>query len=193
MQIFPIWKTAMLGTFPTISALRKTLIDGGYWSYIDEEDEDREYEYRSARSLEEADEDEILNELLARTPLAMQQTTVDLVRATLPQLGFTGRVEDGRFLSGPSFREIAQRIWMSGHRLCPAEVGPQLRLQYPRQPLGEVMNVAVEPISVPSGGPHPNTYCVFHDSCGRFVGWKEMKYDELSPTDYWVFVKPRVP
>ena len=37
--------------------------------------------------------------------------------------------------------------------LCPAEVGPQLRLDYRDQPLGESILIAMEPVSTYSGEP----------------------------------------
>lgn len=190
MRTFPIWKTATLGTFRTTNAIRRALITGGYYRYIDAEDEDREYEYRSARTTEETNE--IFEGILTRTPLAARRTEVDLVRATLPQLGFDGPIDHGAYLAGPQFHEIADRAWMRGWRLCPAEVGLQLRLQHARQPLGEVINVGMEPILIPGYG-YPYSYMVFHDSCGRFVAENEMKYGELSPERFWVFVKPRAP
>lgn len=190
MQTFPIWKTVTLGTFRGTNTIRRALIAGGYYRYIDEEDEDREYEYRPARSTDELDPD--FEAMLARTPLATRRTEVDLVRVKLPQLGFDGRTEHGMYLSGPMFHEIAYRIWNRGWRLCPAEVGLQLRLQHARQPVGEVIKVAMEPILVPGCG-HPCSYVVFHDGCGRFVAENEVKYGELSPEHFWVFVKPRTP
>ena len=185
---FPIWKTVTLGTFRSIGSLRRALLKGGYYRYIGDENEDREY--RPARSADELDTD--FEAMLARTPLAVRRTKVDLVRVTLPQLGFEGRTRHGLYLSGPMFHEITYRIWNRGWRLCPAEVALQLRLQYPRQPLGEVIEVAVEPIHIPGNG-YPFTYVVFHDGCGRFVIEWEKKHGELSTESFWVFVKPRTP
>ena len=37
--------------------------------------------------------------------------------------------------------------------LCPAEVGPQLRLDYRDQPLGESLIIAMEPVNTFSGEP----------------------------------------
>lgn len=184
---FPIWKTVTLGTFRSTNTIRRALIAGGYYRYIDEDD-DREYEYRPARTIEETNE--IFEGIITRTPLAARRTEVDLVRTTLPQLGFDGRIERGMYLAGPQFHEIARRAWMRGWRLCPAEVGLQLRLQHARQPVGEVINVAMEPILIPGYG-YPFIYWVFHDGCGRFVDENEMKHGELSPEYFWVFVKPR--
>src|SRR5438046_9254883 len=37
--------------------------------------------------------------------------------------------------------------------LCPAEVGPQLRLAYRNQPVGEALDIAMEPVSTYAGEP----------------------------------------
>ena len=35
--------------------------------------------------------------------------------------------------------------------LCPAEIGPQLRLDYRDQPVGEALDIAMEPVATYSG------------------------------------------
>lgn len=70
------------------------------------------------------------------------RTRIDLVVLSAAELGFAGR-------DAPR-AAIYERAKRLGLTLCPAEVGPQLRLQYPDQPRGEFLHVAMEPISTPS-------------------------------------------
>ena len=198
MRSFPIWKTVTLGTFSTHDALRRALLDGTYVRFIDDSGDDEEQ--RPARTIKEFDK--LLEELLVRTPLAPQRTTLDLVRATLPDLGFTHethpmiKAEYGSrrtYAAGPEFHEIADRIWRRGYRLCPPEVGPQLRLQCPNQQHG-LVNVAIEPVCVSAYyGGRPHIYMMVHDVVGRSIMGNELKYGELCTDDDRVFVKPRKP
>ena len=47
--------------------------------------------------------------------------------------------------------DIYSQARMLGFALATAEVGPQLRLQYFDQPIGEFLNVAMAPIMTPNG------------------------------------------
>lgn len=61
----------------------------------------------------------------------------ELYALSLRQLGIT---------SGEKLGRIYQRAFRMGFALCPAEIGPQLRLQYPRQPKFEFLRIAMAPI-----------------------------------------------
>ncbi len=73
--------------------------------------------------------------------VAAQKQKIDLIRTSVMDLGFE---------FGTSLREIFGRaIDEFGWKLCPAEVGPQLRRQYVNQPLNEKITVATTPIRIP--------------------------------------------
>jgi hypothetical protein len=50
-----------------------------------------------------------------------------------------------------SFRAIFARARKFGYELCPPEVAVQLRLQYNDQPIGEFLDIAMEPIATYEG------------------------------------------
>lgn len=67
-----------------------------------------------------------------------EERDISLVVVSGKELGFTGYV---------ALADIQKRALELGLELCPAEVGPQLRLQYKEQPQGENLNIAMEPIA----------------------------------------------
>lgn len=82
------------------------------------------------------------NDILGKTTLAESETEAVLHTATVKEL--TGKDQ-------ASNREINEAILSKGYDLCPAEVGPQLRLQYADQPNNEWIRVAMEPIADSNG------------------------------------------
>jgi hypothetical protein len=119
----PTWKTIEVGSFPDSLALRNAL---------------------DAAGCSTGDQAE---EILARPTFTVvsRKMKIDLVAVTPAELGFDGDTV--------SLAAIYVRASQLGFRPVPAEVGPQLRLQYPDQPVGEFLTVGMEPIKTWSGEP----------------------------------------
>lgn len=66
-----------------------------------------------------------------------QETELGLVVVSVAELGFK---------KGATREQIYNRAKERGLELCPAEVGPQLRLQYVDQPLNDRLVIGMEPI-----------------------------------------------
>ncbi|MFZ2303694.1 MAG: hypothetical protein WAV98_02820 [Minisyncoccia bacterium] len=66
-----------------------------------------------------------------------EETEIDLVVVSNADLGFR---------DGAELKDTYARALELGLDLCPNEVGPQLRLQYTDQPIGEWLLIAMEPI-----------------------------------------------
>lgn len=111
--------------------------------------------------------------------VATEETEVDLVKVTVAELGFK---------QGAKSDQIYKRAKELGLELCPAEVGPQLRLQYKDQPKGEWLLIGMEPILDSNGS--PSTFSLGLDAMGLNAGYGGP--DAFSRADdRWVFVRPR--
>ena len=77
-------------------------------------------------------------------PYGRMKSDLELVLLSAADLG----VE-----SESSLADVYKRARQVGLELCPAEVGPQLRLDYRNQPLGEALDIAMEPVATYSGDP----------------------------------------
>ena len=89
---------------------------------------------------------------------AAEEIELDLVVASVAELGFK---------NGATREQIYARAKELGLDLCPAEVGPQLRLQYKDQPNGEWLIVAMEPIADSVGG--LKLFCVARSDSGLWL------------------------
>lgn len=118
---FPVWKSLTIGGVSR-DELAKKLADGGH----------RVSDYAKAIMEKPA------------FKIVRNKTTVNLVRVTVRELGFT---------SGPTFAEICERAKQHDLELCPAECGPHLRLSYTDQPMDEWNWIAMEPIAGSGGSP----------------------------------------
>jgi len=103
--------------------------------------------FRDSLDANEFNIDEGTDDILGKPQftIAAKEVRLDLVVVSVAELGFEDR--------GAPREQIYTRIRELGLKLCPAEAGPQLRLQYPDQPRHEWLVIAMEPII---------------DSCGAF-------------------------
>jgi hypothetical protein len=78
------------------------------------------------------------DEILGRPAFtfARERRQLDLVLLSVAALGFG---------QGGTLADVHARAIGLGLELCPEEVGPQLRLQYLNQPVGEFLHVAMKP------------------------------------------------
>lgn len=114
---FPIWKTIRLGTGLKTSA-----------------------DFRKALKQSGCDIGDWAKDILGKPAFTVSatETEVDLANVSVADLGFK---------NGAKRSEIYDRAKELGLALCPAEVGPQLRLQYLDQPNDERLRIAMEPIA----------------------------------------------
>ncbi len=101
------------------------------------------------------------NDVLGKPKFAVSgvEREVELVKVTVKEL--TGKDRATR-------AEIYRVAKEKGLELCPAEVGPQLRLQYQDQPYGEWLVIAMEPITDSVG--NLEVFDVRHGAGGRWLG-----------------------
>jgi hypothetical protein len=120
---FQIWRTITLGSSKGVDA------------------------YRDALDMANVKIGDSADEILGRPafPYTRTKTGVELAVLSAADPG----VEPDR----ASLAEVYRRARQAGLELCPAEVGPQLRLDYRNQPLGEALDIAMEPVATYGGEP----------------------------------------
>jgi hypothetical protein len=131
-----VWKTINIGTFRSIINLREAL----------EASECGSATPRNSTNLARVTTvpcrlGTSANEILGRPGFELSRTPgqLELVLVSGKDVGF-------RPDSQPSLTEIYERAESLGFALCPPEVGPQLRLQYTNQKIGEFLLIAMRPI-----------------------------------------------
>jgi hypothetical protein len=117
----PVWRTITLGTYKGVSGYRKAL-DKAAMKIGDSADE-----------------------ILGRPafPYGRTRRDLDLVLLSVAELGVKTETA--------SLSDIYKRAIQFGLELCPPEAGPQLRLDYSNQPLGEFLYLAMEPVATYGG------------------------------------------
>lgn len=106
-----------------------------------------------------------------------EQQTLSLVRVKVADLGLTDT---------PTTDQIYAKANELGLDLCPAEVGPQLRLAYKDQPMDEWLYVGMKQIADSYG--YPNVYELDRDTDGSWLSsyWARPD-DRWYPENTFVF------
>ena len=117
----------------------------------------------------------------------MKQPTFTVVSSESEILLAEISVGDLGFKKGATYKEICERaVGMKMEHngetytvaLCPAEAGPQFRLQYKNQPKGEWLRIAMEPITGSDGDRY--LFRVAHFDRGQWLDW-----DDGGPGYFW--------
>lgn len=109
-------------------------------------------------------------DILKRVEVAKEPTEIDIIVLTVAELGFP---------NGATCKDIYAKALSLGLQLCPAEVGPQLRLQYMDQPKGEWILIGMEPITDSDG--NLKVFNVEHDGSVRWL-----RGIGGNPVNFWV-------
>jgi len=120
---FPVWKTVTVGQHRGVDAIRNAL--------------------DKARIAIGESADEVLGRPAFN--FSRERHELELVLVSVAQLGFGP--------NGATLADIHARAQALGLVLCPEEVGPQLRLQYRNQPVGEFLHIAMKPQRTYHGAP----------------------------------------
>ncbi len=103
----------------------------------------------------------------------------DLVSVSLAHLG----------LARASLQDVYARARKLGFALASAEIGPQLRLQYFEQPLGEFLNIAMPPIETSAG--KPKIFVVGNGGTGLLLTGSDIGATEFHGAARFIFVRQR--
>jgi len=114
--------------------------------------------------------------------LSPARRDVDLVKLSAADLGFRGRTA--------SLAKIYAQAQKLGFQLASPEIGPQLRLQYFDQPIGEFLHIGMEPIRTWTG--EPVILVVANGGEGMIlIGQDGDTEAEIPVTSRFVFVRRR--
>ena len=158
----PVWKTITIGELAGVNAVRAAMDAAPCAIFIGD----------------------WADEILGRPafPFRRAKTELDLVVVTVAQLGFGEQ--------GAALGHIHARAITFGLELCPAEVGPILRLSYLDQPPGEFLHIAMLPVARYSG--EPVDFTLGNGGTGLLLIGGNARPDVVLPGSIrFVFVKPR--
>lgn len=155
----PVWKTVTLGQHRGVDAVRNAFDSA--WIVVGES----------------------ANEILGRPAFtfAREPRELNLVVRSVAELGFGA--------AGATLADVYARALGLGLELCPEEVGPQLRLQYVNQPVGEFLHVAMKPQR--SYGGEMIDFTIANSGAGLTLLGGSARPDLVVATNvHFVFVRP---
>ena len=92
-----------------------------------------------------------------------------------------------------SLHDIYARAVALGFELCPAEVGPALRLNYLDQPPGDSLHIAMKPVAKYNGALIDFTVARAYGSDGFLLLGGDARPDTMLPgVQRFIFVRPRL-
>ena len=158
----PIWKTITVGGSKRVNAIREALETAPCHMAIGD------------------DADEILGR--PAFPFIKTPRELDLVVLSVSELGFDDQA---------SLHDIYARAVALGFELCPAEVGPALRLDYLDQPLGSSLHIAMKPVARYNGALVDFTLDN-NDGALLLLGGDARPNRMLPGVQRFIFVRPRL-
>ncbi len=178
----PVWKTINIGTFRSVINLREALeaSECGAATPINSTNLARAATVPCKLG-------DSANEILGRPgfELSRRPSEIELVLVSGKDLGF-------RPGSEPGLNEIYERAESLGFALCPPEVGPQLRLQYTDQKIGEFLPIAMRAILNYAG--ELTILSVGNGGAGLLlVGTSGNPDSRIQASTYFVFMRSPLP
>ena len=154
----PVWKQIAIGTYGEELALRNALDRAG------------------------CAQGELAEQILARSTfqVSAHKARLDLVMLSARNLGIAGATA--------RLADVYARAGAFGFRLAPAEVGPQLRLQYFDQPVGEVLHIGMAPLTTRSG--RPVIFVVANGAEGLMLIGQDVAAGDVPSSIRFLFVRP---
>ena len=120
--------------------------------------------------------EKMLKTLAFTDSVAFKKTEMELVNISVADLDF----KESESVSGS---DIYKRAYQLGLELCPAEVGPQLWLQYKDQPKDDHLHIGMKPILGRIFRIDNLGYCRTLNSVGEFNTFRWASYNR------WVFLR----
>ncbi len=178
----PVWKTINIGTFRSVINFREALdaSECGAATPINSTNLARAATVPCKLG-------DSANEILGRPGFELNRTPrqLELVLVSGKDLGFPPD-------SQPSLSEIYGRAESLGFVLCPPEAGPQLRLQYTNQKIGEFLTIAMRAIRDYAG--ELTILSVGNGGAGLLlVGSSGNPDSRIQASTYFVFMRSPLP
>lgn len=120
--------------------------------------------------------------MLENTPISEAVLEIDLICINVETLPIPWRNADW-----VSRSEIYDAAFSIGLERCPAEVGPQLRWQYPDQKSPESLRIAMDPVTIP----HLKANMYYEIGDTNWLYGNEAEHFVLPDNQQWIFQRRR--